>query len=74
MNKIQSQNCETCGVVEDMHHLLKCVRNRNERNILFRQLNLNAGNMSTFHEILFAPCSGEAKALFSFVKNSLFKG
>jgi hypothetical protein len=61
MKEILSPNCETCGVIDVLHLLVECVRNHNERNILFRQLNLNAGNMSTLHES--APCSDEAKAL-----------
>lgn len=68
MKKITSPNCEVCGVIEDLHHLLmECVRFESDRSTLFRALKLNKNDIGTFHKILSQPASDDARKLFSFM-------
>lgn len=72
MKKVASPNCETCGTVEDIQHLLlECVRNQAERDILLRTLKLKSINVGLFNSILAEPWSNEAKLVYTFVINSL---
>jgi ribonuclease HI len=53
MKLSNSPNCDTCGVVEDVQHLLiECVRNRSERQALMTSFNLHASNVGLFQAVL----------------------
>lgn len=68
MRKTTSPNCEQCGVVEDLHHLLvECVRYESVRNKLISALNLNKTDVGIFHKILSRPNGVDAKVLFEFM-------
>uniref|UniRef100_S4PIJ9 Non-LTR retrotransposon CATS n=1 Tax=Pararge aegeria TaxID=116150 RepID=S4PIJ9_9NEOP len=71
MRKSDSPNCDVCGVVEDVHHLLiECARDDQGRRTLIRDLKLNLSDIGVFHTILSSPTSGEAKMIYDFYRSS----
>lgn len=65
-----SPNCATCGVTEDVHHLLvECVRSQFLRTHMCNQYGLNLLDVGAFQCVLSAPLCEAAKALFSIVYN-----
>lgn len=72
MRKRDSPNCEVCGNVDDVSHLLlACVRNHNLRETLMCELNLNFMNIGIFNCILNKPLSVSAMKVYEFVSDSL---
>lgn len=68
MKKIDSPNCEACGKIEDVHHLLmECDRNSRSRERLIRDLKLNRLDVGMFHDIMSRPDSDQAIKIYSFV-------
>lgn len=63
MKNIAFPNCEECGVIEDLQHLLMgCVQYESSRNLV-RSLNLNTTDVGLFHTILSAPNGEDEKGL-----------
>jgi hypothetical protein len=68
MGKTESPNCEECGIVEDVQHLLmECVRTRTKRETLGRVWGFSFSDIGVFHSILAEPLSEAAKFVYSFV-------
>lgn len=65
IKKETSPNCQTCGTVEDVHHLLmECVRNKTQRDALMLKLKLNHYDMGVFVHVLSDPASEAALLLY----------
>lgn len=69
MKKVPSPNCITCGVVEDvLHILMECSRNSSLRNLFFEQKPFDVGFCNS---ILANPSSAEAYLLYKLVSSIL---
>lgn len=65
MGKTSSPNCETCGVIDDVYHLLmECVQFHAEREELFDTLGLDKFQVGIMNNILSNPNSEGACLLF----------
>lgn len=65
MKKVNSPNCEICGIIEDVHHLLmECNRYFIERETLMQKYNMSRYDVGTFLNVLANPTSDAAIALF----------
>lgn len=74
MKKVESPNCEVCGKIEDVQHLLtECVRNASERRVLLSSLGLDCSdvNVGVFFSIIAEPTSINAQLVYKFVKKCL---
>lgn len=72
MKKVSSPNCEHCGTIEDVHHLLmECARYRRERNILLTELKINRSDLGSLLCILSNPHSEGARKIYKFVSRCL---
>lgn len=70
MNISDSPNCATCGVIEDVHHLLvECERSRSLRCHMHSQYELNFLDVGVFQSVLSAPLCEAARVLFALVYN-----
>lgn len=68
MKKRSLSNCDVCGNIEDVTHLLsECSRFQSAREDLFKKLNINICDIGMFHNILSAPNSEAVYNLFKFV-------
>lgn len=66
MNKTNSPNCDECGIVEDVTHILmECVRNESFRNL---HLGARTAHIGYLNGILASPMSEEARVLFKLAK------
>ncbi|KAL0841117.1 hypothetical protein ABMA28_014874 [Loxostege sticticalis] len=69
MKKVDSPNCEVCGVIDDVFHILmECDRNRTQRNIFINKFNVNRLDMGYVQSILGNPSSDAARYLCSLVE------
>lgn len=69
MKVSDSPNCEVCGTVEDVHHLLiECAKNSSERDVLIDIFNLNRSDLGVFINMLASPASDGAKLLYNMFK------
>lgn len=65
IKRAESPLCETCGVREDVYHLLmECVRNSNIRRSILSKYNLSRYDVGVFTHILAAPASEAACMLY----------
>ncbi|XP_063549070.1 uncharacterized protein LOC134756171 [Cydia strobilella] len=65
--KEPSPNCQVCGSVEDVQHILtECARNESDRQSLLPTLKVNRIDVGAFQSILAVPTSEEAKNNFLF--------
>lgn len=62
MNKIDSPNCEVCGMVEDVQHILaECKKYKRVREALVQKFHINTYDQGAFLSILAEPTSDTAK-------------
>lgn len=60
-----SSNCNECGMVEDVHHLLlECVKGADERKELIDRFQINITDLCWYISILSSPASDAAMHLF----------
>ncbi|XP_041975666.1 uncharacterized protein LOC121730614 [Aricia agestis] len=72
MKKKDSPNCDTCGVVEDVHHLLtECTSFEQERHAIMLSFNLNQHDVGLFNSLLANASSDAAKHLYMAVSHHL---
>lgn len=65
MKKVNSPNCDTCGKIEDVQHLLvECERNRSQREALLTAANFSRYDVGVFISILSDPTSELAKKVY----------
>lgn len=65
MKKVDTPNCETCRVLDDVQHLLvDCVKYHNQRNSLIWKYNFDAYDVGLFIFILSNPNTNAAIDLF----------
>lgn len=72
MKKVPSPNCEVCGKIEDVLHLLaECVKNQAQRDSLVATLKVNKLDVGVFQSILSNPTSDKALLTYRFAAESL---
>lgn len=65
MRKIDSPNCDVCGVIDDVQHLLvECAKNQTGRELLMNSRKINKIDIGIFFGILADPGSDAAKITF----------
>nr|XP_053624902.1 uncharacterized protein LOC128683363 [Plodia interpunctella] len=68
MKKSDTPNCERCGVLEDVQHILiDCIKYKCERDQLVRELMLNYNDVGLAQSILSKPNSIVARKFYEFV-------
>jgi hypothetical protein len=71
MNKTDSPNCDVCGRVEDVQHLLmECIKNQTVRSKFMRRFNLNRLDVGIAQSILSNPTSAAAIEIYLLVAAS----
>lgn len=69
IKKSDSPNCEVCGTVEDVHHLLvECDKYTTKRTVLIDTYKLNKFDIGNYINILASPASDAAKLLYDMFK------
>lgn len=64
MRKVNSPNCDVCGTIDDVYHLLvECNKYRSGRNTMIQQFNINKYDLGAFINVLSDPNSEAAKYL-----------
>lgn len=68
MRRVDSPNCASCGVPEDVYHLLvECVRSESMRTCLITEFDINPYDVGIFQGILAVPTGVAARALYAMI-------
>lgn len=68
MKKVDSPNCDVCGVLEDVQHLLaECVRIEAHRESFLRYIGHSSTDVGVYNSILAMPWSETARRLYKIV-------
>ncbi|KAL0883429.1 hypothetical protein ABMA27_016810 [Loxostege sticticalis] len=70
MRKAPSPNCDVCGTLDDVQHILvECEKYRGRRSPILQKFNINMYDVGAFIEILADPTSQAAKCLAEMILN-----